>query len=201
MSLKTLMAGNTPMRNIFCMNDWGIRSFFVIILSAYLVYGGSIVLDALGFSLPFLQQVTGFFLLLLAPGFLLLRILKLHALSTVETVAYAVGLSLAFLMLSGFCINTIYPLFGVTKPLSFPFLLLTFSVITAILCVISYLRDKEYHAVLPLNFRQLASPVSLVIYSVPCASIVGSFLVGHYHNNILSIVSIILIAVLVLWLR
>ena len=186
-------------RNIFCPNDWDIRSFFVVILSVYLAYGGAVALNALGFSLPFLQQVTGFILLLLVPGFLLLRILKLHALGTVETVAYAVGLSLAVLMLSGFFINMIYPLFGVTKPLSFPYILLTFSIIIAILGIMSYLRDNEYRAPYTLDLQQLTAPVSLAIYSIPCVSIIGSFLIGRYHNNTLSIASIILIAVLVLW--
>jgi len=190
---------NMQTRNIFCPNDWDIRSFFVVILSVYLVYGGTVALNILGFSLLFLQQITGFILLLFIPGFLLLRILKLHALGTVETIAYAVGLSLAVLMLSGFFINMSYPLFGVTKPLSFPYMLLTFSVIIAILGIMSYLRDKEYHAPCTLDLQQLTAPVSLAIYSVPCVSIIGSFLIGRYHNNALSIASIILIAVLVLW--
>ncbi len=186
-------------RNIFCPNDWDIRSFFVVILSVYLVYGGAVALNILGFSLPFLQQVPGFILLLLVPGFLLLRILKLHALGTVETVAYAVGLSLAVLMLSGFFINMSYPLFGVTKPLSFPYILLTFSIIIVILGIMSYLRDKEYRAPYTLDLQQLTAPVSWVIYSIPCVSIIGSFLIGRYHNNTLSIAGIILIAILVLW--
>ena len=186
-------------RNIFCPNDWDIRSFFIVILCVYLAYGGAVSLNTLGFSLPFLQQVTGFILLLLVPGFILLRILKLHALGTVETVAYAVGLSLAALMLSGFFINMIYPLFGVAKPLSFPCIILTFSIIIATLAVMSYLRDKEYRAPCTLDLQQLFAPVSLVIYSIPCVSIIGSFLIGRYHNNALSIASIILIAALVLW--
>jgi len=190
-------------RNFFCLNDWNIKSFFIIILSAYLLYCSSIALNILGCSIPFLQQIVGFFLLLFVPGFLLLRILKLHALSTVETVAYTIGISLSVIMLVGFFINLIFPSFGVTKPLSLPYILLAFSIVVAILGLLSYLYDREYCYCTPpatLDLKPLTAPVSLVIYAVPCISVIGSFLIGRYQNNALSLGSIILIAVLVLWI-
>lgn len=186
-------------RNFFCLNDWNIRSFFIIIFSIYLIYSGSIALNTLGLSLPFLQQVTGFLLLLLVPGLLFLRVLRLHALGSVKTIAYAIGISLAILMFSGYCLNLVYPLFGFTKPLSFPFMLSTFSIIVAFLGLLSYLRDRDYCSPGTLNSQWLVTPISLVICAVPCVSIVGSYLIQQYESNVLSIVSILLIATLTLW--
>ena len=180
------------------MNDWNIRSFLIVVFTIYLAYISSVFLSTLGFSIPYLQQVTGIFLLLFAPGFLLLRILRLHALGTVETVVYTVGLSISVMMFMGFFTNLVYPIFWINKPLSFPCLLRAISFILLVFGLLSFLRDRDYNSPCILDLQHFVAPISLLIYIIPCLSIIGSFLIGRDHNNTLSLASIILIAILVL---
>jgi uncharacterized membrane protein len=76
----------------FGSKDKGVRSLLVLIISLLLVFLGSIAFDCLGFSIPILRQFTGFLLLTLVPGILILRILQIHNLDAVETLVYAVGI-------------------------------------------------------------------------------------------------------------
>jgi hypothetical protein len=107
-----------PINDVFQANDWEIRCLLIIVLSLFFAFWGSISLDILGFSIPFLRQITGFLLLTFVPGILILRILRAHYLGAVRTTVYATGLSLATLMFTGFFVNIAYPIFGVYRPLS-----------------------------------------------------------------------------------
>ena len=78
------------------------------------------------------------------PGILILRILKIHEIGNIETLLYSVGLSLTILMITGFIMNFIYPMFGILKPISLYYLLITISGLVTILIVLSYKIDKNY---------------------------------------------------------
>ena len=130
--------------NLLQMNDWKIEKFLKVILAVQLAMWGVIGLDAIGIQIPILRQFIGFIYLTFVPGILILRILKLHKLGNIETLLYTVGLSIATLMFTGFFMNMLYPFFGISGPISFVPLIVTISVVVLILCVLCYMRDKDF---------------------------------------------------------
>ena len=127
--------------NPFQMNDWEIKKFLKVVLAIQLAVWGIIGLDAIGLHIPVIRQPIGFVYLLFIPGVIILRILKLHKLGNIETLLYSVGLSITTLMFTGLFMNMVYPLFGISGPISITPLIITLSAVVLILCIISYVRD------------------------------------------------------------
>jgi len=94
------------------------RNIFILLVSIQLAFFGSIALDKLGLGIPLLRQIIGFIYLTFIPGFLILKCFKINGKKIVEDVLYSVGLSLSFLMFTGVLINFLYPLVGISKPIS-----------------------------------------------------------------------------------
>ena len=65
-------------KNFFQINDWEIKKFLVVIVSVQLSLIGLIVLNAIGMDIPLFREILGFLLLTFIPGFIILRILKVH---------------------------------------------------------------------------------------------------------------------------
>lgn len=185
------------MPNPIQMNDWGIRRFLVVILSIQLVMWGLIALDAMGLGIPVLRQLIAFIYLTFVPGIIILRILKLHKLSNTESLLYSVGLSLTTLMLIGLLMNTLYPLVGISRPISLTPLLITLSIVVLVLCAVCYVRDRRFADPGLVHISDILSPPALLLYLVPCLSILGARLVTFNSNNILLMLLIILIALIV----
>ena len=66
-------------------------------------------LATLGFNIPALRQIVGFIFLTFVPRILILRILRIHNVGTIESLAYSAGLNLAFVMFTGAFINFVLP--------------------------------------------------------------------------------------------
>lgn len=181
-------------RDVFCTNDWNIRSLFLLILSLLLAFWGSIALDILGFPIPLLRQITGFLLLTFVPGILILRILQIHHLGAVRTTVYAVGLSLATLMFSGFFVNFTYPLFGIFRPISLWPLVATTSVLVGILCFLAWLRDWDFAAPISINLHEVLSPPVLALSFLPFGAIAGTYFMNIYGINTLQMILLLVIA-------
>ena len=113
------------LNNSFQMNDWEIKKFLKVIFTIQLAMWGVIGLDATGLQIPILREFIGFIYLTFVPGIIILRILKLHKLGNIETLLYSVGLSIASLMFTGLFMNTVYPLFGISGPISITPLIIT----------------------------------------------------------------------------
>ena len=182
------------MINVFQLNDLDIKSFLKIILAVQLALWCLIGLDAICFQIPILRQLIGFIYLTFVPGILILRILKLHKLSNIETLLYTVGLSIATLMFTGLFINTVYPLFGISGPISTTSLVITISVIVLVLCVISYVRDKDFAEQSFIDIKDVLSPPVLFLCLILFLAIFGTYLVDFYHNNLLIMVLMVVIA-------
>ena len=112
---------------------------------------GLVGLGAAGIEVPFIRQVVGFVYLTFIPGIVILRLLRIHGQSTIVTLLYAVGLSIAFLMFLGLLINFALPLVGISEPLSCLPLVITTSVIVLALCALSYWRDRDFSAPAPVE--------------------------------------------------
>ena len=184
--------------NPFQMNDWEIKNFLKVILAVQLALWGVIALDALGLQIPILRQVIGFIYLTFIPGILILRILKLHKLGNIETLLYTVGLSIATLMFTGLFMNTVYPLFGISGPISLVPLIITISVIVLLLCVLSYVRDKNFSDPSFINMKDVLSLPALFLCLIPFLAVFGTYLVNFYQTNILLMFLIVIIATIVL---
>ncbi|MBM4242171.1 MAG: hypothetical protein FJ150_11025, partial [Euryarchaeota archaeon] len=186
------------MINIFQMNDWEISKFLKVILAIQIILLVFIGLDALGVHIPLVREFVALIYLTYIPGILILRILRLHELGNIETLLYAVGLSIASVMIIGFLMNLIYPVLGISNPISISYLLITISIFVLILCVFSYIRDKTFADPDFIDI-DLLSPTFLVLCVVPFLAIFGTYVMNFYnraHLNGLLIGVIGLIAIL-----
>lgn len=190
--------GGVHMRiiNPFQMNDWDIKKFLIIVLAVQIGMLGVIALDIIGFEMLILRQLISFIYLTLIPGFLFLRILKIHQLGNIPTLLYAVGLSIATLMFIGLFMNIIYPLFGISKPISIMDLIITITIFVLTLCILAYIRDKNYSNPSFINIREILSPLSLFLLLIPILSIFGTYLMNFYGNNLLLMFLIIIVSLI-----
>jgi len=180
------------------MNDWEIKKFLKVVLVIQFAMWGTIGLDVLGLQISIVGQIISFLYLTFIPGIIILRILRLHKLNSIETLLYSVGLSIAFLMFTGLFMNTVYPLFGISRPLSTTPLIITLSVFVLILCIVSYVRDKNFSNPGVIDTRDVLSPPSLFLCLLPFLSIFGTYLVNFYQTNILLMLLIVVITLIVL---
>ena len=184
---------NNPLQ----MNDWEIRKFLKVVFAIQFALWGVFGLDAIGLQIPILRQFIGFIYLTFIPGILILRILKLHKLGNIETLLYTVGLSIATLMFTGLFMNTVYPLFGISSPISITPLIITISILVLVLCIISYIRDKDFSEPSFIDVRDVLSPPALFLCLIPFLAIFGTYLVNFHRNNILLMFLIVIIALIV----
>ena len=186
------------LNNPFQINDWTIKKFLKVVLAIQFAVWGVIGLDAIGLQIPILRQLIGFVYLTFIPGIIILRILKLHKLGNIETLLYTVGLSIATLMFTGLFMNTLYPLFGISGPISITPLIITISVLVLILCILCYMRDKDFSAPSFIDIKNVLSPPALFLCLVPFLAVFGTYLVNFYHNNILLMFLIVILALIVI---
>ena len=190
------------------LNNLEIKKCLYVVLAILLAMVGLVGLAALVFDIPILRQIVGFIFLTFIPGILILRILKIHNISTVESLVYSVGLSLVFVMFSSVAVNFISPLLGISKPISIFPLTFTLTGFALILCAIAYVRDKDFSATArdcfvthaPRNDREkskLFSPPLLLLILLPLLAILGALLVSYNQSNILLIIFILVVAAVI----
>lgn len=183
--------------NLLLMSDWEMRKFIKIVVVIQLVTWGLVGSSVLGLEIPILTQIIGFIYVTFVPGMVLLRVFKIHRLCSIDTLLLSVGLSISFQMFIAALINALYPLIGISNPISAISLLATTSVVLSALTILSYLRDTDfaYH-----SLRNVAGVFSLrafILCLLPCFSILGVYLVNFGDNNQLLMLLIALIAAVV----
>ena len=178
------------------MNDWEMGKFLKVVLAIQFAMWGAIALDAIGLQIPIIRQLIGFIYLTFIPGIIVLRILKLHKLGNIETLLYTVGVSVAFVMFTGLFMNTVYPFFGNSRPISITPLIITISVAVLGLCVLSYIRDKDFSDPSFIDVGNALSHPVLFLCLIPFLSIFGTYLMNFYHSNILLMLMIAVIALI-----
>jgi len=196
------------------MNDWGIKKCLCLSLTILLAALGLVGLASLGYNIPVLRQTVGFIFLSFIPGILIIRILKIHNVSTIESLLYSVGLSIAFVMFVGLFANFVLPLIGISKPISLLPIMAILAIFTLILGAVAYKRDKAFSATArdclaefpriardrPRNDREKSkffSPPYLLLFLLPLIAICGTHLVNLYQNNFLLLFFIIVICCVV----
>lgn len=178
------------------MNNWEIKKFFVVILSLQLALWGIIGLDLIGFHIFFLRQVIGFTYLTFVPGIIIIRIFKLHELSNIKFIVYSVGLSLSTLMFAGFFINTIFPFWGISRPISFWPLIFIISVVVVLLSIIAYIRDKSFFSPEYILFPEIVSPPVIILSLLPLGAVGGTYVMNFYKSDLLQMIILLLIAII-----
>ena len=168
----------------------------MVILSIQFAVWGLIALDAINIHIPLLRQLICFIYLTFVPGIIIIRILKLHDLGNIKSVLYSAGLSLATLMFVGLFINTVYPIFGILKPLSSIPLILTISLVILFLLLLSYLRDNEYVESNIKEFDNNYSIIPLILCLIPFLSIFGTYLMNLNGNNIIQMILLLIIGLM-----
>lgn len=153
---------------------------------------------AVFFDIPFLRQTLGFLFITILPGLVILQVLRLNKLSTIETILYSVGLSVAFSMFVGLLVNSLYPFFGISQPLSTMPLIITLSIIILPLSIIGYLRSKDFPSSASINIKELFSPWVLFLLLLPIISVLGATLFSFYGNNVVLLLLIGLISLAVI---
>jgi len=110
-------------------------SIKVILLVHLLMY------IAIALNILIVRQTICFIYLSFIPGFVLLRILRLKKIDIVDTILFSIGLSIAFSMFIGLLINGLYPLLGISRPLTTIPLTITLSALTLALLLVGYKQD------------------------------------------------------------
>ena len=179
--------------NPFKINDWNIKYLIISVIIFQELLWISIILEFLGINIPFIRGISAFVALFFLNGILILRILRIHELDTIKNILYAIGLGTASIMFFGMFVDLVYPFLGITLPIATDPLLITFTVFTGLLCVLSYLRDKDFDK--PEIFDTAGSAVPILTFLLlPFVAIFGTYLINAYQNNILLIIMFFLIA-------
>jgi uncharacterized membrane protein len=176
-------------------NDWRLKKCLLVCGGITALQVAITLIMQAGLELPVIHQATGFIFLTLVPGMLLLRILRIHQINTIESIAYSVGLSLALIMLSGTLINFAFPIINISRPLTLYPLMLTMLVEIIILMTIAWFRDRNWvkpdTAQFKLTIEWNAILFLLIIFLL---IILGVQVRDLTNNNIIIIVSLLLIA-------
>ncbi len=155
---------------------------------------------AIFLNIPVLRQVLGFTFFTIIPGVLILRILKVN-LGLTGKFVLSVGLSIAFLMLFGFLINQVFPLFGYDTPLSTNSLLITFSIIIVILAIVAYRRNRTGSFIGLSDFKLSTKEKAFLLLPAffPLLSISGMHLMNTTDNNTILMALLFLIPAYVIF--
>jgi len=182
--------------SIFEWNDFPIKRFLTLFISAQILLICFLGLGTLGINIPFITQVIGLVYALFIPGIIILRILRLHRLGTIRTILYSVGISICFLMFFGFAMNLVLPKIGIPNPMGKLPIILSVFIAQSFLCVIAFLRDQKFVATNRINWDWLYSPVIYVLILLPLLAVLGAQLVNIYDSNILLMCLMILLVII-----
>lgn len=159
----------------------------VIQLTTYLV----VALDV-----PIARQVIMFTYLTFVPGIIILSIFRLRGLGTVETLLFSVGLSIAFLMFTGLLMNELYPLLGISEPLSTLPLMITLNTLILVLYVACYISNKKSPKIInaPLTVALLIA----LFFCLPFMAILGTTSVNSSRDSSILLLLVVVISALIL---
>lgn len=184
--------------NSLKINDWKFDQFIKLILLLQVL---TWVITGLKFSninIPVLSQVITFIYLTFIPGFLILRIFRIHKLGNIETVLYAVGLSIVSLMFIGCLMTIFFPLIGISKPITLLYLIISISLYVIVLCVLSYVIDRDFCDPNFIDINEYFSSKFLFLCLLPFLAIFGAYALNFYNDNIISMFLFLLIGLTLL---
>lgn len=178
------------------INNWPIKTFLIAILTLQLIVLILTSIKIFFVGIPFMTEVFSFIYLTFIPGLLIIRILKLHDLDTVESILYSIGLSIVTIMVVGFLMNLIYPLFGIKHPLSLLPVIITLTVLVLALCVLCYLTGKNVLNPPYTDLKEFSNPSFLFLCLIPFLTIISTYIMNFFDQNIIQMLLLILLSFL-----
>jgi uncharacterized membrane protein len=187
-------------------NDWNIRRCLMLCSSLFLAALIFIELGNLGLNLLGLRQLAGFIFLVVVPGVLILRILKIHNINIIESLLYTVGLSLVFVMTIGVILNFALPPLGVARPITIFPLITAVAIAILILSIVAYVRDKSFTPIKhPSTKREVKSKMafgtklipSLLAVLLPLLAVLGISIANSFQNITLLLFLIFIVALII----
>lgn len=166
--------------------------YILFIITLVLVTDLAILLD-----IPLLRQALGFLCFTTIPGFLIIHLLKLNEQDFIKKCILSVGLSIALLMFVGLLMNWLYPMIGISRPISFSPLIITLNIIVLILCILAYKTRENFPSLVHIDRNEILSPGVLSLVLILLLSLLGVLLVRFYKNNILLLLLMIAISLIV----
>ena len=163
-------------------NDWNIRRFNVFILSILVAYDFSFISNIPLYRIEILPKILGFVILTFVPGYILLRVFKVHYIDRVENFLLAIGLSISFIMIFGLVVNVFLPYMGVSKPISTYPMFYALNIAILVLIIICYFVDKEFISSQD-QLRIILSPMLLYLILLPIFSIFGTYFINYFNFN------------------
>ncbi len=180
------------------MNDWNIYQFLGVVLAIQAAALLVLWLRDNGIHPPLIGEIVLSVYLAFIPGMLILRACSIHKLGSAVSMLFATGLSLSALMFTGVFLNMFLPLIGYSRPIELFPLTVALTALVLSLCVISYLRDRDYDGDPTLDAGLVLSPQALLLMLVPFLSIFGTHLMNTSSDNILLLAMIAAVAIIVL---
>ena len=178
------------------MNDWDIKSFFLVILILQILFLGFFLLSTLGINIPIIKGIVATIDLIFVPGILFLRTIRMHKLGSLRSFLFAVGSSLSLIMGMGFLLNV--SLINFTAPLTSVNIIMTLFTLVILLSITSYIVDKDYSNPSFIETQDFnSSSIYFSILLVPLV-IIGTYCLNYFSLNYLLEIYILLIPVLVL---
>ena len=175
------------------MNDWHFSRFIKTVIALQVLILLSLFLSIYGFVIPVFTPLIGFVYLTFVPGYLILRILRLHNLGNVKSLMFGVGLSLFVLMFTGYSLNMCLPVFGVKAPLTLVNLGVCYTGLVVVLSVIAFLRDGDYFFDVQVDLRKFYNPNFLFLCLLPFLAVFGAYFMNLYSNNLITVLLMVLI--------
>ena len=183
---------NNPLQ----MNDWKFNWFIKLIIIIQILMLVVMGLDLKNFTIPIISPLIVFFYLTFIPGYLILRILKIHEMGSVTSLLYAVALSVLSVMSLGLLANTLLPFIGISNPITFIPLAVIVNVYVVILVILSYFRDRDFSCPSFIDTQVILSPVFLFLCLIPFIAIFGSYAMKVSNYNIITMILLALIAII-----
>lgn len=180
-----------------------IPSYIWITLLVQLLFLEFICFDLMGHNVPIIRQIIGFIFLTFVPGTLIIKSFNLNSLGITKNLLYSVGLSVSFVMFTGFLMNMLYPLIGIYNPISIYPLSITFNLLVLFLLFMSFVnfRTNSYPSHFSNNIssvlKYLFSLPNLFILLLPFLSVFGALRMYLFNDNRVSLLLIFLIVVIV----
>jgi uncharacterized membrane protein len=169
---------------------------YLIILILQFLMMSFVFLEAIDIQIPLVRQVIGFIYLTFIPGFLLLKLLNFDIVDNTQRLLLSLGLSISFLMVFGFALSVIFPIFDINNPFSFQYLFIPISGFVLVSSSYFYLKQRkeenEKTYSIPLNTRS----ISVIL---PFLAIVGTYLENNYSFNGVLYLLILVIIVFIWW--
>lgn len=169
------------------------RKILIFTFAIQLATFGIIGINELGIKLFPLRQIILFIYLIFVPGILIIGTFRLlNKLSITEIVLYSVGLSNSLLMIVGLIMNNIYPIFGISKPISELPLIITIGVCNFVLWGLYFIRGEIFTKCIEIDSRK----PYLFIILLPFLSIFGAYFLTYYNSNIILLFMFAIISII-----